>query len=428
MKNPILTPHEAISHIKRKSEFQANLRQRALQILNWAIDWNQEQPPESQVFCFLREGINVAFCLDRDNNREKKRRPNFLVIKARNDYLDFCLGEKPGDLYRRAFEQLKDDKIRWILRRQEFPNVDDDLLQRAFLEAMERQLSSPTKKQSRRTTPQESKHLGVTSPATGLAATVGGHGEDPLTDLETARQFAKRAREIFLEHDVIYPWVDIVEGAQVLRSDGRYRCIAAVESNTARGFHKINEAGPGALYVYREHFVSNRDQLCHDLAQLESRKALHAWAERIADEVRKKLINIKQEMLRPYNKVRKLVDLHLQALVSMSIELADHRLRLMPYLFLPLDSQIISSPTLFSEAYLRSVGLNRKATYKDVGSRATYDALQERVAERAVEMSQLTDSTFHPIFFDLLWNRRDLNWGRNLFETVPERSRGRKPQ
>ena len=41
------------------------------------------------------------------------------------------------------------------------------------------------------------------------------------------------------------------------------------------------------------------------------------------------------------------------------------------------------------------------------------------------EMSELTDSTFYPIFFDLLWNRRDLNWGRNLFETVPERSRGK---
>ena len=425
MKNPVLTPHEAINHIKRRSDFQANLRQRALQIMNWVIEWNQAQPPENQVLCFLREGVNVAFCLDRDNNRVKKKRPNFLVIKARNDYLDFGLGERPGDRYRRAFEPLKDHKTRWILRRQQFPGVDDDLLKRAFLEAMERQLSSPTKQQSQRTTSQRSKPLGVTSHATTQAVAVGKHGEDPLTDPKAARQFAKRAREIFLEHNVVYPWVEIVEGAHVLRSDGGYRRIAAVESNTSRGFHKVDKAGPGALEVYREFFVTNSDQLRKALAEVESRQALHVWSEQISDEIRKKLTNIKQEMLRPYNKVRKLVDLHLQALVSTSIELADHRLRLVPYLFLPLDSQIISYPTLFSEADLRSVGLNRRATYKDVGSRATYDALQERVAERAAEMSELTDSTFYPIFFDLLWNRRDLNWGRNLFETVPERSRGK---
>ncbi|MCB1850930.1 MAG: hypothetical protein H6963_01320 [Chromatiaceae bacterium] len=425
MKNPVLTPHEAISHIKSRSDFQANLRQRALQILNWVNEWNQVQPPENQVLCFLREGVNVAFCLDRDNNREKKKRPNFLVIKARNDYLDFGLGERPGDQYRTAFEPLKDHKTRWILHRQQFPSVDDDLLKRAFLEAMERQLSMTTKERSRSTTSRKSKPLGETYLEAQRTVAVAKYGEDPLTDREAAKQFARRAREIFLEHNVVYPWVEIVEGAHVLRSDGGYRRIAAVESNTSRGFHKIDKAGPGALEVYRDYFVSNRDQLYQALTEVESRQALHAWSEQISGEIRERLTNIKQEMLSPYNKVRKLVDLHLQALVSMSIELADHRLRLVPYLFLPLDSQIISYPTLFTEADLRSVGLNRRATYKDVGSRATYVALQERVAERAVEMSQLTDSTFYPIFFDLLWNRRDTNWGRNLFETVPERSRGK---
>jgi hypothetical protein len=423
MKNPILTPEEAINHIKRKSEFQANLRQRALQILNWALEWNKAQPQENQVLCFLREEVNVAFFLDRNNNREKKKRPNFLVIKARNDYLDFCLGDKPSDHIRRDFEQLRDHKTRWILRRQRFPNVGDDLLKRAFMEAMERQLSISTKKQSRSTSSPRPKNHEVTTLETGKFVDIGEYGDDPLIEPDAAQRFAKRANEIFLEHVVTYPWVDIVEGAQVLRADGGYRRIAAVESNTSRGFHKLDKAGPGALDVYREYFTSNRDELCQALIDIDSRHALHKWSEQVSDEIRGNLNNIKQEMLKPYNKVRKLVDLHIQSLVSMSTEMLDFRARLVPHQFLPLDSQIISYPTLFSDSDLNDVGLTRRATYKDVGTRTTYEALQERVAKRAAEMSRLSDSVFYPVFFDLLWNRRDLNWGGNLFETVPERHR-----
>jgi hypothetical protein len=141
MKNPILTPEEAIVHVKRQSDFKPNLRAVAVKILHWTIDWNKEQPADSRVLCFLREDVNVGFFLDRDGNREKTRRPNFLVVKARGDYLDFGLGREPDKQYRHLLQQLKDNEIRWLLRRDQFPLVSDDLLRQILVDAIRHQMA-----------------------------------------------------------------------------------------------------------------------------------------------------------------------------------------------------------------------------------------------------------------------------------------------
>jgi hypothetical protein len=425
MKNPVLTPEEAIAHIKSKSDFRANLRSLAIKILNWTIDWNKDQPPDNRVLCFLREEVNVGLFLDRDGNREKTNRPNFLVIKGARDYLDFGLGRDPDGRYRALFNQPKGHETRWLLPRERFPLVSTDLLRGAFMDALRRQLAESDSSQP--SAPRQERKVATAVPATPLVppSARSESPNDPLTDAGAAKQFVARAREIFLEHEVTYPWVDAVEGAEVARAGGGYRRIAAVESNTARGFHKIDKAGPGALEVYRGYFVTNRDELLGALTGMRSRRDLHAWSERVSDDIRGKLTNIKQDMLRPYNKVRKLVDLHVENLVSTAAELVGLRERLVPWLFMPLDSQILSYPTLLSETDLRKVGLTRGATYKDVATRAAYDALQERLVERAADMSRLTGSIFHPIYFDLLWSRRYLNWGRNLYETVPGKGEAR---
>ena len=140
MKNPILTPEEAIEHIKSRSAFRANLRSLSNRILNWAIEWNEAQPPDNRVLCFLREDVNVGFFIDRDGNRNKNKRPNFLVIKAETDLLDFSLGRLPDERYRRVFQQLKGNETRWRLRNEQFSKATPELLHGAFLVALKRQL------------------------------------------------------------------------------------------------------------------------------------------------------------------------------------------------------------------------------------------------------------------------------------------------
>jgi hypothetical protein len=117
MHNPLLTPEEAITHIDKHDEFSPELI---------------SSPKE----------INAAFFIDRNNNREKKRRPNFLVIKAKRNLLDFGIGNNPGKDYKALFQQLENNQSRWIISNDRIRRVTNDLLKKAFLDAIDRQLEN----------------------------------------------------------------------------------------------------------------------------------------------------------------------------------------------------------------------------------------------------------------------------------------------
>ena len=120
-----------------------------------------------------------------------------------------------------------------------------------------------------------------------------------------------------------------------------------------------------------------------------------------------------------FNKLRKPVDLYIENLVTMAEELSRNRTLLVPWLFLPLDSQMLGNPAVFSEQQLRSVGLGRGATYKDVSTEADYLALQEMAQANALRLAR-TSGHFSRIYFDLFWNKRWTRAGSNLLELNPE--------
>jgi hypothetical protein len=113
------------------------------------------------------------------------------------------------------------------------------------------------------------------------------------------------------------------------------------------------------------------------------------------------------------------VDLYLEHLAAMAVELDGVRARLIPLLFLPLDSQIFAHPALFTEQELAGHGLSRASTYKDVMAERTHVALQELLVRKAATVAKVRGRAFHVIYFDLIWNGRHRNWGGNLFETNP---------
>lgn len=240
-----------------------------------------------------------------------------------------------------------------------------------------------------------------------------------MFDKRSLQHFVDRAEQIFLQPQRLYSWNAIITGAPIARQSGAPKTIAAVETNTFRGFHKIDKSTPGSAEAFRNHLTTRRDDLVAALLKIEERRDLHELQNRLRVELRGRLFNIKQDMLAPYNKIRKPLDLYIEHLVAMASELAPRRHVLVPYLYLPLDSQILGQHELFSDRELRTHGLNRNSSYSQIRSEAAYLALQEIVKEKARLWGAACGRTFHPIYFDLLWNGRYQNWGSNLFETNP---------
>jgi len=233
-----------------------------------------------------------------------------------------------------------------------------------------------------------------------------------------ASGFDNKGRLVFEEHDHLYGYEEIVTGAPVRTNGGRTHKRAAVGRNTIRGFHRLNKAKAGALMTFQSVFLDQKKRICDAMHKVRSEEDLHVVANRISAHVRRKLTNIRPDQLLSFNKVRKPVDLYIENLVTMSKELKGIRRRLVPWLFLPLDSQMMNSPYVFSEPDLTSVGLYRGATYKDVLSETMYLRLQDIARVNARRIAK-TSGRFFRIYYDLLWNERWKRSGSNLLELNP---------
>lgn len=240
-----------------------------------------------------------------------------------------------------------------------------------------------------------------------------------MYDSDRLHRFIDRAEQLCLQPRPSYSWHAIVTGAPVARSNGTIRRIAAVERNTFRGFHRLDKSAPGAGTVFQDYLVRRQDRLLDALRRLRSKEDLHRLENNLSAEIKDRLGNIKPAMLAPYNKIRKVLDLYVEMLVTMAQELEAERQRLVPWLHLPLDSQMLASPILFTGGELRSHRLTRTSTYASIRSESAYRELQRLVAAKARALGERSDRPFHPIYFDLLWNDRYRNRGGNLFETVP---------
>lgn len=231
--------------------------------------------------------------------------------------------------------------------------------------------------------------------------------------------FLDRAEQLFLHPAPDYRWQDIITGVGVKTRGGLHKRMAAVGTNTFRGFHKLDKSNPGAAEAFKGHLIAERAALLQDLRAVGSAGELHAIENRLCAQLKARLSNIKPAMLGSYNKIRKPLDLYLEHLAAMAVEMAGHRERLIPHLFLPLDSQMFAAG-LFSDRELRLHGVSTASSYADVTSERAYLGLQELLGRKAEALSQRAGRPFHRIYFDLIWNERYLPGGdANLFGSNP---------
>ncbi|HLO96630.1 MAG TPA: hypothetical protein VK195_20150 [Burkholderiaceae bacterium] len=231
--------------------------------------------------------------------------------------------------------------------------------------------------------------------------------------------YLDKADQVFVRPAPLYSWNDIVSGAQVRAHSGGTRRMFAVGPTTFRGFHRSNKACPGAKAAFVTYFLEQRATLVGALSAIRNRVDLDRLSNRICEDVRGKLSNCRPAQLEAYNKIRKPVDLYLEHLIAMAAELDAVRARLVPLLFLPLDSQMFAHPCLFTGSELAALRLSRRASYKDVSTEGIYSALQLLVARKAEVVANARQRPFHAIYFDLLWGDRFCGRGGNLFETTP---------
>jgi len=229
-----------------------------------------------------------------------------------------------------------------------------------------------------------------------------------------SRPYINLAETVFLRPVVLYAWDEVVEGVIVRNA----KKMAAVGSNTFRGFHRCEKKQLGAKSVFVSYFMATKKLLVAKLSVIRSRPELNVLCNEICADLRIRLTNIKPWQLVSYNKLRKPVDLYIEHLVSLSGEMAGVRTRLVPSLALPLDSQMFAHPELFTDDELRRHSLSRRSTFQGVRSEDCYQSLQQLVDAKAKAICKVQGKAFHPIYYDLLWNGRyTKTQARNLFES-----------
>ncbi|HOA56111.1 MAG TPA: hypothetical protein PK767_06645 [Clostridiales bacterium] len=239
-------------------------------------------------------------------------------------------------------------------------------------------------------------------------------------DKSVLKHALKSAEAIFLNPSVKYPYDDIIRGVQVNGTRKK-----AVDINTTQAFGKklnygnFRENKIKAMDVCDTFFLEQKEQIIKVLCTaVKSRNELDEYEHELFKELRDALLLYSTSSLinESYNRIRKVVELYLEHIVSMAAEIDDDRRKeLVPMLFLPIDSWIIANELIFSDYALASWGLTRKSSFGKIYSKALFDNMQRYLSDKAQEISTELGEDFHVIYFDVFWKNRLYNPGCNLF-------------
>lgn len=142
MTTNVISLEEALSHLEKNISNASNCKKQVVDLVRWIINWNSDRSLNNQVFSFVREVINIAFALDRNNNRLlDKSKPNFLVFKINstgNVDADFDLGRSGYPLLSQYLNQRKNNPPRWVVSCKKTSEMSFSDFQKLFLIAYER--------------------------------------------------------------------------------------------------------------------------------------------------------------------------------------------------------------------------------------------------------------------------------------------------
>jgi hypothetical protein len=183
--------------------------------------------------------------------------------------------------------------------------------------------------------------------------------------------------------------------------------------NTYRGFHKIDKSKEGSKKAFTKVLADNSTFIFDSLNSIKTISDLDDFERTICDRLYIELNkNIKENQLESFNKIRKPVDILIEHFVSMSKELERSRTQLIPFLFLPLDSQMFKSELIFSDAEIKSLRIKRNYTFSSIKSESQYFEIQDFLLEKSARLG-----VKNRIYLDLIWNDRYKSKKGYLFGT-----------
>lgn len=225
-----------------------------------------------------------------------------------------------------------------------------------------------------------------------------------------------KANEVMKNPGLLHSYEDIILGTKVKMSCGKYERMWAVSPSTWRAFREIDSPSE----IYKSELITKKDYILESLKVARSEYDIDALENYLYDNILYRLTssnrNSNSTILSSYNRIRKPIDLYIEHIVLMSKELRDYRNKLIPFLFLPLDSWIFDSEIVFTIEELKNKGLKRGSGYGELTKKEDYIYLQEILNRRVKSISDEINKMFYKVYLDLLWNNRFERNGLNLFE------------
>ncbi|HOA82300.1 MAG TPA: hypothetical protein PKK61_14750 [Defluviitaleaceae bacterium] len=218
------------------------------------------------------------------------------------------------------------------------------------------------------------------------------------------------AEKIFLNPSVLYNYEDIIKGVTI---NGRRK--KAVNINTTQAFGRKLSYGNfydnkiKAMEVFDEFFLTKKDQIINELQQIKTREEMDIFEHNLFKSLQEALLSYSTPILinESYNRIRKIVDLYLEHIVTMANEIdGTTRKQLLPLLFLPIDSWIIENEEIFDNVSIYRWGLTRNSSFGEIRTKKLYDDMQLYLMEKANEISVRLGKEFYVIYFDVFWNNR----------------------
>ncbi|WP_065077978.1 hypothetical protein [Clostridium ragsdalei] len=244
--------------------------------------------------------------------------------------------------------------------------------------------------------------------------------ERSLKGLSILKQALQSSETIFLKPSVLYKYEDIIRGVTVNGTQKK-----AVNLNTTQAFGKkltygnFYENKKKAMEVCDEFFLSRKYRIINEIhSHIRTKEAMDTFEHELYMNLQEALLAYTTPTLieESYNRIRKVVELYLEHIVSMASEIDNETRKLLtPLLFLPIDSWIIKNESIFDNESIYRWGLTRGSSFGEIRKKPLFDDMQRYLVKKANEISMVLGAEFYVIYFDIFWNNRLSMPGCNLF-------------
>lgn len=153
------------------------------------------------------------------------------------------------------------------------------------------------------------------------------HGELTMITKDRVNLILKKARNIFIDPKPLYHYNDIVSGVRVISNYGLSKIMKAVDINSFIHY-RFNKESNLILNIYQTYLNSNKDFIINKLTSIKNNAELDQFEDQIRDKIIREYnkinFNTKTNIF-SYNRVRKIIDLYIEHVVSMAVELKYNR-------------------------------------------------------------------------------------------------------